>query len=75
MTQTEHTTIRPDSHCGNASNRMRSSLEKKNLVSYWPSDENDSTEDDLQNDPPEADLHPNSPYKTILTSHVEMSSP
>ena len=43
---------------------MRSPLEKKNLVSYWPSDDNDSTDDALQKDPPEAILNPNSPYKT-----------
>ena len=43
---------------------MRTSLEKKNLVSYWPSDDNDFTDDELQKDPPEALLNQNSPYKT-----------
>ena len=56
MTQTEHNTIRPIPVFRNASNRMRSSVEKRNLVSSWPSDDNDSTGDDLQDDPPEAAL-------------------
>ena len=43
---------------------MRTTLEKKNLVSYWPSDNNDSTDDELQKDPPEAFLNQNSPYNT-----------
>ena len=48
-------------------------LLEKNLVSHWPSDDNDSTDDELQKDPPEAILDRNSPYKTyILTSHSEL---
>ena len=43
---------------------MRTPLEKKNLVSYWPSDDNDSTDDELQKDHPEAFLNQSSPYKT-----------
>ena len=43
---------------------MRTPLEKKNLAQYWPSDDNDSTDDELQKDPPEALLNQNSPYKT-----------
>ena len=43
---------------------MRNPLEKKNLVFYWPSDDNDSTDDELQKDPLEAFLNQNSPYKT-----------
>ena len=48
----------------NLSNRLRAPLEKKNPVSYWPSDDNDSTDDELQRDPPEELLNHNSPYKT-----------
>ena len=49
----------------NPSNRMRTPLEKKNLVHYLPSDDNDFTDDELQKDPPEAFLDQNSPYKTF----------
>ena len=64
MTQTDFTTFRPKTFLRNLSNRMRTPLEKKNLAQYWPSDDNDSTDDELQKDPPEALLNQNSPYKT-----------
>ena len=63
-TQTDYTTIRPKSFSRNLSNRTRTLLEKEKLVSYWPSDDNDSTDDELQKDPPEAILDENSPHKT-----------
>ena len=52
-TQTDYTTIRPKAISKNLSNRTRTSLEKEKLVSYWPSDDNVSTDDELQKDPPE----------------------
>ena len=63
-TQTEHTTIRPKPFSRNTSNRQRTELEKENLNSYWPSDENDETDDEFQKDPPEAFLDNNSVYKS-----------
>ena len=63
-TETEYTTIRPKAFARNLSNRTRTSLEKAKLVSYWPSDDNDSSDDEFQQDPPEATLDENSPYKT-----------
>ena len=63
-TQTDYTTIRPKSFPRNLSNRTRTLLEKEKLVSYWPSDDNVSTDDELPKDPPEAILDQNSPYKT-----------
>ena len=63
-TQTDYTTIRPKSFARNLSNKTRTLLEKEKLVAYWPSDDNDSTEDEHQKDPPEATLDQNSPYKT-----------
>ena len=63
-TQTDYTTIRPKSFSRNLSNRTRTLLEKEKLVPYWPSDDNDSTDDELRKDPPEATLDQNSPYKT-----------
>ena len=62
--QTEHTTMKPKHLVRNLSNRMRSEVEKQNLKSYWPSDNNDVTDEEFQNDPPEALLDNNSPYKT-----------
>ena len=44
-TQTEYTTIRPKAFPRNLSNKTRIALEKAKLVSYWPSDDNDSTDD------------------------------
>ena len=43
---------------------MRTPLEKKDLERFWPSDANDSTDDELQKDPPEAILNQTSRYKT-----------
>ena len=63
-TQTDCTTIRPKSYSRNLSNRTRTLLEKEQSASYWPSDDNDSTDDELQKDSPEATLDQNSPYKT-----------
>ena len=63
-TQTDYTTIRPKPLPRNLSNRMRTPLEKKDLVQYWPADDNDSTDDELQKDPPEALMNENSLYKT-----------
>ena len=71
-TQTEYTTIRLKAFSRNLSNRTRASLEKAKLVSYWPSDDNDSTDDELQQDPPEATLDENSPHKTLRTLHSEV---
>ena len=50
-TQTDYTTIRPEPFLKNLSNRSPTPLEKKNLEPYWPSDDNDSTDDELQNEP------------------------
>ena len=63
-TQTEHTTIKPKHLLRNPSNRMRSEMEKQNLDSYWPSDNNNDTDEECQKDPPETFLDDNSPYKT-----------
>ena len=69
MTQMDYTTIRQKLFSKNLSIIMRTPLEKTNLVSYWPSDDNDSTNDELQKDPPEAVLNQNS--LTKLISHFE----
>ena len=63
-TQTEHTTIKPKRLIRTLSNRMRSEMEKQRLNSYWPSDDNDDTDEDLQKDPPEALIDDNYPHKT-----------
>ena len=63
-TQTDYTTIRPKPFLKNLSNRRCTSLDKEKLVSYWPLDDNVSTDDELQKDPPEAILYQNFPYKT-----------
>ena len=60
----DYTTIRPKPFPKNLSNRIRTPLEKKDLVQYWPSDDNDSTNDELQKDTPEAPLNQNSQNKT-----------
>ena len=70
MTQTDHTTIKPKSFNRNLSNRSRTLSENKNLVPYWLSDDNDSTDDELQKDPPEAMHNQNSPYKAY--TYVEL---
>ena len=49
-TQTEHTTKKPKRLVRSLSNRMRSELEKQTLVSYWPSDDNNDTDEKLQKD-------------------------
>ena len=58
-TPTEHTTIKPKHLVRSLSNRMRSEMEKQHLNSYWPSDNNDDTDEELQKDPPEALLDDN----------------
>ena len=63
-TQTEHTTIKPKRLVRTLSNRMRYEMEKQRLNSYWPSDDNNDTDEDLQKDPPEALLDNNYPHKT-----------
>ena len=52
-TQTEHTTIKPKHLVRSLSNKMRSEMEKQCLISYWPSDKNDDTDEELQKDPPD----------------------
>ena len=61
-TQTEYNTIRPKPFSRTLSNRSCTELEKQNLTSYWPSDNCDSTDDELQKDPPEASRDNNSVY-------------
>ena len=63
-TQTEHTTIKPKPYSRYITNRCSTELEKKDLESYWPSDDNTDTDDELQKDLPGALLDPNSLYKT-----------
>ena len=50
-TQTEYSTIRPKPFSRTLSNRSCTELEKQNLTSYWPSDECDTTDDELQKTP------------------------
>ena len=70
-TQTEHTTIKPKRLVRSLSNRKRSEMEKQRLNSYWPSDNNDDTDEELQKDPLEALLDDNYPYKTYtLLTHL-----
>ena len=70
---TDYTTIRPKPFPRNLSNRMRTTLEKKDLVQYWPSDDNDSTDEELQKDPPEAIINQNSQYRPVITSHFKVN--
>ena len=63
-TQTEHTTIKPKRFVRNLTNRIRSEMEKQRLDSYWPSDDNADTDEELQQDPAEALLDDNNPFKT-----------
>ena len=75
-TQTEHTTIKPKHLVRSLSNRMRSEMEKQRLNSYWPSDNNDDTDEELQKDPPEA-LDDNYLYKSytyVSFSYQQMTS-
>ena len=62
-TQTEYTTIRPKPFSRTLSNRSCTELEKQNLTSFWPSDDCDTTDEELQKDPPEAFIDNNSVYK------------
>ena len=59
-TQTDYTTIRPKPFLKTLSNKHRTPLEKKKLDQYWPLDDNESTDDELQKDPPEAIMNQNS---------------
>ena len=63
-TQTDYTIIRPKPFFENLSNRSRTPLEKKKQDQNCPSDDNDSTDDELQKDTPEATMNQNSRYKT-----------
>ena len=51
---------------------MRTPLEKKDLVQYWPSDDNDSTDDELQKDPLKYLCTKTLHTKPILTSHFKV---
>ena len=62
--QPEYTTIRPKPFSRTLSKRPRTELEKQNLTSYWPSDECETTDEELQKDPPEASVDNNSVYKS-----------
>ena len=61
-TQTEYTTIRQSVF--RELYPTDTELEKQNLTSYWPSDECDTTDEELQKDPPEASVDNNSVYKS-----------
>ena len=63
-TQTEYTTRRPKPFSRTLSNRSPTELEKQNLTSYWPSDECDTTDDELQKETPEASVDNNFVYKS-----------
>ena len=63
-TQTEYTTIRRRPFSRTLSNRSRTVLEKQNLTPYWPSDECDTTDDELQKYQPEASVDNNYVYKS-----------
>ena len=64
MTHTDYTTIKQRPFSRNISKRRSTALEKEKLVSFWPSEDIDSTDDELQKHPPEATFDQNSPYKT-----------
>ena len=72
-TQTDYTTIRPKSSSRNLSNRIRTPLEKEKLVSYWPSDDNNSTDDELQKTLLKRYSTKILHTKHILTSHSEFT--
>ena len=61
-------------HTAHAFNRTRSPKEKQNLVSYWPSDANKSTEDELQDAPKHTQVIFR-PLKPTLTSNSNHHSP
>ena len=65
-TQTDYTTIRPKTLLKIYPIECVPQIKKRNLAQYWPSDDNDSTDGELQKEPPEAFLNKNSPYKTYL---------
>ena len=46
-TQTEHTTTKPKHLLRNLSNRLRSEMKNQNIDSYWPSDNNDDTDEEF----------------------------
>ena len=52
---------------------MRTPLEKKDLVQCWPSDDNDSTDDELQKDPLKHFLNKTLNTRPILTSHFKVN--
>ena len=64
ITQTEHTTSNPNNYNEVYLTECVLKWKKKRLNSYWPSDNNDDTDEELQKDPPEALLDDNYPYKT-----------
>ena len=72
ITQTDYTTIRPNPYLRTRSNRMRTPLGKKDLEQYWLSDDNDSTDDELQKEsPPKQFLNKILHIKPIHTSHFK----
>ena len=71
-TQSDYTTIQPKSSSRNLSNRTSTVLEKK-LVSYWPSDDNDSTDDELQKTLLKRFSTKILHTKHVLTSHSEIT--
>ena len=71
-TQTDYTTIRPKAFSKHLSNRTRTPLEKEKLVSYWPSDDNDFTDDEFQKDPLKRYSTKILHIKLIRTSHSEV---
>ena len=74
-TKTEYTTIRPKPISRTLSNRYRTELEKQNHTSVWPSDECDTTDEELQKDPPEASVDNNSVYKSYTYVSFENLQP
>ena len=72
MPQLRRITLLSDQNAS-SENRIRTPLEKKDLVQYWSSDDNDSTDDELQKDPPKILMNGNSPTKIILTSHFKVN--
>ena len=70
-TQTDYTTIRQKTFFKNLSNRTRTPLKKEKLASYWPSDDNDFT-DELQKDLLKRYSTKILHLKHIRTSHSEV---
>ena len=71
-TQTDNTTIRPNNFPRNVSDRTRTLLEKEKLLSYGPSDDKDSTDDELQKTLLKRYSTKILHTKYILTSHSEL---